>query len=69
MILILFIFLQWLFNIGLTRFLISRFRWDEGMALTYDLSSRYLVAGIILIALAEIFRMGASLEEETNLTI
>ena len=67
--LIVFSFLQFLSNIILNRFLMSHFTWDEGITLTYIFKISYLITGVILIIVAEIFKEGASLKEETNLTI
>ena len=67
--LIVFSFLQFLSNIIINRFLISHFSWDEGITLTYTFKFSYLIAGIVLIMIAEIFKEGVSLKEETNLTI
>jgi hypothetical protein len=56
-------------NIIINQFLQSHFTWDEGISLTYKFNISYLVAGIILIIVAEIFNEGVTLKEETNLTI
>jgi Protein of unknown function (DUF2975) len=56
-------------NIIINQFLQSHFTWGEGISLTYKFNISYLVAGIILIIIAEIFNEGVTLKEETNLTI
>jgi hypothetical protein len=56
-------------NIIINQFLQSHFIWDEGISLTYKFNISYLVAGIILIIVAEIFNEGVTLKEESNLTI
>lgn len=68
-VLIVFSFLQFLSNIIVNQFLVSHFTWHEGITLPYTFKISYLVAGIILIIVAEIFKEGVSLKEETNLTI
>jgi len=67
-VLIVFSFLQFLSNIILNRLLISHFNWEE-IKLTYSFKISYLVTGVILIIVAEIYNEGVSLKEETNLTI
>ena len=56
-------------NLIINQFLQSHFIWDKGISLTYKFNISYLVAGIILIIVAEIFNEGVTLKEETNLTI
>ena len=56
-------------NIIINQFLQSHFIWDKGISLTYTFNISYLIAGIILIIVAEIFNEGVTLKEETNLTI
>ena len=56
-------------NIIINQFLQSHFIWDKGISLTFTFNISYLVAGIILIIVAEIFNEGVTLKEETNLTI
>ena len=68
-VLIVFSFLQFLSNIILNQFLLSHFNWEEGIKLTYTFNVGYLITGVILIIVAEIFKEGVSLKEETNLTI
>jgi Protein of unknown function (DUF2975) len=67
-VLIVFSFLQFLSNIILNRLLLSHFNWEE-IKLTYSFKISYLLTGVILIIVAEIFNEGVSLKEETNLTI
>ncbi len=68
-ILIGFSFLQWLISVVIDQVLTSRFKWGDGVSLTYSFNISYLVAGIILIIVAGIFKTGVSLEEEQSLTI
>jgi Protein of unknown function (DUF2975) len=68
-VLIIFSFLQFLSNITLNWFLVGHFSWEDGIKLTYLFKISYLVTGVVLIIVAEIFKQGASLKEETNLTI
>ena len=56
-------------NIIINQFLQSHFIWDKGISLTYTFNISYLIAGIILIIVAEIFNEGVTLKEETKLTI
>jgi len=67
--LIIFGILQWLTNISINHFLISHFNWADGINLTYHFNIGYLAAGLLLIIVAEIFKVGVSLKEENNLTI
>jgi Protein of unknown function (DUF2975) len=67
--LIAFCVLQFIFNIGLRSFLTTHFKWPNGMALTYSFNVNFLVTGLILIVLSEIFKLGVFLEEDKNLTI
>ena len=68
-ILIIFSFLQFLFRIVLTQFLITHFKWEDGIVLTYSFNISCLITGVILIIIAEIFKLGSSLEEESKLTV
>ena len=61
--------LQWIFNIALTRFLLSDFNWGNEIDLTYRFNVSFMITGIILIIIAEIVKQGTSLNEENNLTI
>ncbi|MEO6000154.1 MAG: DUF2975 domain-containing protein [Chitinophagaceae bacterium] len=67
--LICFSILQWLFNICINLFLGSHFKWEEGVKLNYQFNVSFLVAGIILLIVSEIFRVGFVMEEDNNLTI
>ncbi|MEO8886532.1 MAG: DUF2975 domain-containing protein [Mucilaginibacter sp.] len=60
--------LQWLGNIYITQMFIRNFNWRY-TELTYSFNFSCLFMGIILIVVAEIFKIGASLEEEQKLTI
>jgi hypothetical protein len=59
---------QWLFVIVVNQILLSNFRW-EPVQLTYSFNLSALVTGLILIVVAEIFKLGASFENENKLTI
>ncbi len=61
--------LQFLANIIVTRYSMYHFTWDKELSLTYTFNASYLVTGVLLIIVAEIFKEGVSLKEETNLTI
>lgn len=61
--------LQWLFNIALNLFLNSHFKWDPEVKLTYHFDVSFLISGVIIIIVAEIFRMGFVMEEDNTLTI
>lgn len=67
--LICFSILQWLFTICLNLFLISHFKWEDGIKLTYQFNVSFIVLGIILLIVTEIFRVGFVMEEDNNLTI
>lgn len=69
LLLIVFAALQFLSNIIINRFLLTHFTFEEGLQLTYAFKFSYLFAGLVLIVVAEIFREGVNLKEETNLTI
>lgn len=69
LLLICFSILQWLLNICLNSFLISHFKWGDDIKLTYQFNVSFLISGIVLIIVAEIFRAGFVMEEDNNLTI
>jgi hypothetical protein len=64
-----FSFLELIFNIFIDQYLKSQFDWKEGMSLTAGYNVTYLLTGLILIIIAGIIKLGASLENETKLTI
>jgi len=68
-ILIGFSFLELIFNIFINRYLNSRFNWKDAVSLTAGYNVNYLLTGVILIIIAGIIKLGASLENENKLTI
>jgi len=60
--------LQWVVNIGVNQILIRNINWKH-MQLTYSFNISFMIMGILLIIVAEVFKLGTSLEEEKNLTI
>jgi len=62
-------FLEMIFNILINLYLNSRFNLKEAVSLTAGYNSNYLLIGIILIIIAGIIKLGASLENENKLTI
>ncbi len=69
LVLIVFAVLQFLTNIIINGFLKTHFTWDESIQLTYAFRFSYLFTGLVLIVVAQIFKEGVNLKEETNLTI
>ena len=59
---------QWFFVIVVNQILLSNLRW-EPVQLTYNFNLSALLTGLTLIVIAEIFKLGASLENENKLTI
>lgn len=68
LILMLSAFFHFFFNIFIVHYLNTHFKVDS-VALTSKFNFSYLAIGMILIIVAEVFRRGASLEQENNLTI
>jgi hypothetical protein len=64
-----FSFLELIFNILINLYLKSQFDWKEGISLTAGYNVTYLLTGIILIVIAGVINLGASLENENKLTI
>lgn len=60
---------RWLHSLALNQYLIKNFNWGTETQLTQSFNINYFLIGIILIIVSKIFEMGASLEEENNLTI
>jgi hypothetical protein len=60
---------QWLYSLALNQYLTQNFKWGNETQLTQSFNVNYLFIGIVLIIVSKIFEMGASLEEENNLTI
>ncbi len=58
-----------LYSIALNQYLLSHFKWEGSIKLTYSVNLIALFAGATLIILAEIFKLGAFLDEEQKLTI
>ncbi|WP_214225644.1 DUF2975 domain-containing protein [Pedobacter sp. B4-66] len=59
---------QWLYVVLVNVILSSNLKWGH-MDLTYNFSVSYALMGLMLIIVAEIFKIGLSLEEEKQLTI
>jgi len=59
---------QWLYVVLLNRILSSNLKWEH-LDFTYNFSVSYALMGLMLIIVAEIFKIGLSLEEEKQLTI
>ena len=64
-----FSFLELIFNILINLYLKSQFDWKEGISLTAGYNFTYLLTGVILIIIAGVINLGASLENENKLTI
>lgn len=64
-----FSFLELIFNIVINLYLKSQFEWKESISLTVGYNVTYLLTGIILIIIAGVINLGASLENENKLTI
>jgi hypothetical protein len=59
---------QWTGTIIIREVLVRIVHWRR-FELTYDFNFNYLILGLVLLFVAEIFKMGTALEEENNLTI
>jgi hypothetical protein len=59
---------QWLYVAIMNRVLISNLQWEH-MQLTYSFNFSWLLTGIALVVVAEIFKQGTLLENEQKLTI
>jgi hypothetical protein len=64
-----FSFLDLFFNILINLYLNTRFNWKEAVSLTAGYNINYLLTGVIIIIIAGIIKLGASLENENKLTI
>jgi hypothetical protein len=60
--------LQWASTIVIREVLVRIVHWRK-FELIYDFDFKYFIFGIVLFIVAEIFKIGAALEEERNLTI
>lgn len=58
-----------LYNIGLNQYLLVHFKWNNGIQLTAGFNSSIFFIGLIIIVIAEIFKLGTSLENEQKLMI
>lgn len=58
-----------IYHIALNAYLIRHFKWADDIRLTYSISFSTLFTGITLIVIAEVFKLGASLDNEQKLTI
>ncbi|HEY4322883.1 MAG TPA: DUF2975 domain-containing protein [Mucilaginibacter sp.] len=68
MVLIVYSVLQWVTVIIVNQMLISNLNWGQ-VRLTYGFNVGCLFTGLILLIVAEIFKLGVLLEEEKSLTI
>ena len=64
-----FSFLEFIFNILINLYLKYQFNWNRGVSLTVGYNITYLLTGVILIIIAGVINLGASLENENKLTI
>ena len=64
-----FSFLEFIFNIVINLYLKYQYNWNEGVSLTVGYNITYLLTGVILIIIAGVINLGASLENENKLTI
>jgi len=60
--------IQWLFIIVVNQILMSNLKWEQ-VKLTYSFNLSALSIGIVLVVIAEIFKLGAWLDNERKLTI
>ena len=58
-----------LYNIGLNQYLVAHFKWNSGIQLTAGFNSSIFFIGLTIVVMAEIFKLGASLENEQKLMI
>jgi len=68
-VLIIYSLAQLAYNIAMNQYLLSHFKWDQGTQLTYSFNFGTLFTGLTLIVVAEVFKLGASLDNEQKLTI
>ena len=59
---------QWLFVIMVNQILISNLKWEH-ITLTYSFNISCFVTGIVLIVIAEIFKLGYLLDDEIKQTV
>ncbi len=60
---------QLLYHIALNQYLINHFKWSNDILLTYSFNLSALFTGVTLIVVAEVFKLGTSLDNEQKLTI
>jgi len=60
---------QLLYHIALNQYLTSHFKWSNDIQLTYSFNLSALFIGVTLIVVAEVFKLGTSLDNEQKLTI
>lgn len=58
-----------IYHIALNEYLTSQFRWANDIRLTYSFNISALLIGLTLIVIAEVFKLGTTLENEQKLTI
>lgn len=60
---------RFIYEIALKLYLTEHFRWANDISLTYSFNLSALLIGLTLIVVAEIFKLGNTLENEQKLTI
>ncbi|MEP7278008.1 MAG: DUF2975 domain-containing protein [Bacteroidota bacterium] len=68
-ILIVYAFAHLIYHIALNEYLTNHFKWASDIRLTYSFNLGALLTGITLIVIAEVFKLGTSLNNEQKLTI
>lgn len=61
--------INFLFGIFYTNYINTNFQWNERVSFTQSLDVSTILMGLLIMILAEIFRLGTELQEEKNLTI
>lgn len=61
--------LKFLFGIFYTRYLNAHFQWDQKIIFGQSLDLGTIFIGVLVIILAQVFRLGTELQEDNNLTI
>ena len=61
--------INFLFGIFYTNYINTNFQWNESITFTQSLDISTILMGLLIMILAEIFRVGTELQEEKNLTI
>lgn len=60
---------QLLYSIALNQYLMAHYKWGSDIHLTLNLNFSALFTGATLIIIAEVFKLGASMDNEQKLTI